>query len=122
MSQQAGTYELHYWPTIAGRGELVRLALEYAELAYRDVAREPQDRGGGEEALMQALRNPRLRTPPFAPPYLKTAELTIGQTANILLYLGNRHALAPIDEGGWLWAHQLQLTLADLIAEVHDTH
>jgi glutathione S-transferase len=119
---QAGTYELHYWPTIQGRGEFVRLALEYAGLEYRDVAREPADRGGGEEALLGSLQNPRLRTPPFAPPYLKTAELLIAQTANILLYLGNRHALAPIDEAGWLWTHQLQLTLADLVSEVHDTH
>ena len=122
MHQQAGIYELHYWPTIQGRGEFVRLAVEYAGLEYRDVAREPDDQGGGEAALMQSLQNPRLRTPPFAPPYLKTAELLIAQTANILLYLGNRHALAPIDEGGWLWAHQLQLTVTDLVSEVHDTH
>jgi glutathione S-transferase len=122
MHHQAGIYELHYWPTIQGRGEFVRLALEYAGLEYRDVVREPADRGGGEAALLQSLQDPRLRTPPFAPPYLKTAEMLIGQTANILLFLGNRHALAPIDEAGWLWAHQLQLTLADLVSEVHDTH
>jgi glutathione S-transferase len=122
MHQQAGTYELHYWPSIQGRGEFVRLALEYAGLEYRDVVREATDRGGGEAALLEFLQNPRLRTPPFAPPYLKTAQMLIGQTANILLFLGNRHALAPIDEAGWLWAHQLQLTLADLVSEVHDTH
>lgn len=122
MHQQGGIYELHYWPSIQGRGEFVRLALEYAQLQYRDVARESDERGGGEAALLQSLDNPCLRTPPFAPPYLKTAELLIGQTANILLFLGNRHALAPIDEAGWLWAHQLQLTLADLVSEVHDTH
>jgi glutathione S-transferase len=46
----------------------------------------------------------------------------IGQTANILLYLGARHGLAPKDEDGRLWANQLQLTIADLVAEVHDTH
>jgi glutathione S-transferase len=122
MHQQAGIYQLHYWPTIQGRGEFVRLALEYAGLEYRDVAREPEDRGGGEAALVQSLQNPRLRMPPFAPPYLETAEMLIGQTANILLFLGNRHALAPIHEAGWLWTHQLQLTLADLVNEVHDTH
>jgi glutathione S-transferase len=122
MRQQAGIYELHYWPTIQGRGEFVRLALEYAGLEYRDVARGPEARGGGEAALLESLHQPGLRTPPFAPPYLKTVDLVIAQTANILLYLGNRHALAPIDEAGWLWAHQLQLTLADLVAEVHDTH
>src|SRR5687767_15035777 len=122
MPRQAGIYELHYWPTIQGRGEFVRLALEYGGIEYIDVAREPADRGGGEAALLACMRHRDLRTLPFAPPYLKTAELVIGQTANILLYLGNHHALAPIDEAGWLWAHQLQLTIADLLSEVHDTH
>jgi glutathione S-transferase len=122
MHHQAGIYELHYWPTIQGRGEFVRLALEYGGIEYRDVAREPHDSGSGEAALLQSLLDAELRTPPFAPPYLRTSGLLIGQTANILLFLGNRHALAPIDEAGWLWTHQLQLTLADLVSEVHDTH
>jgi len=60
--------------------------------------------------------------PPFAPPFLKAGSLVIGQTANILLFLGARHNLAPKDEAGRLWTHQLQLTVADLIAEVHDSH
>jgi len=59
---------------------------------------------------------------PFAPPYLKAGKLVIGQTANILLFLGARHGLAPKAEAGALWTHQLQLTTADFIAEVHDTH
>jgi glutathione S-transferase len=61
-------------------------------------------------------------TPPFAPPFLKAGKLVIGQTANILLYLGARHGLAPKPEAGWLWVHQLQLTVADLVLEIHDTH
>jgi glutathione S-transferase len=116
------TYELHYWPTIQGRGEFVRLALEYAGIAYLDVARGPTDAGGGEEALVDSLQNVDKHHPPFAPPYLKTVDMVIAQTANILLFLGNRHALSPIDEAGWLWAHQLQLTLADFVVEAHDTH
>ena len=32
-------YELYYWPTIQGRGEFVRLALEDAGARYVDVAR-----------------------------------------------------------------------------------
>jgi glutathione S-transferase len=60
--------------------------------------------------------------PPFAPPYLKAGRLLIGQTANILLYLGPRHDLVPASEAGRLWAHQLQLTIADLVDEAHDTH
>ncbi len=115
-------YELHYWPTIQGRGEFVRLALEYADLPYRDVARLPKSKGGGEDALWKSLDGAHPRTIAFAPPYLKAGKLVIGQTANILLFLGKRHGLAPKDEAGWLWTHQLQLTIADLVAEVHDTH
>jgi glutathione S-transferase len=115
-------YELHYWPTIQGRGEFVRLALEYADVAYVDVARGDEDKGGGEEALMKALQDPRLITPPFAPPWLKAGDLVIGQTANILLFLGRHHALAPKEESGMLWTHQLQLTIADFVVEIHDVH
>jgi glutathione S-transferase len=115
-------YELHYWPTIQGRGEFVRLALEYAGLQYDDIARGPTAKGGGEDALMESLQSADKHRPPFAPPFLKTVDMVIGQTANILLFLGNRHALAPIDEAGWLWTHQLQLTIADFVIEAHDTH
>jgi glutathione S-transferase len=115
-------YELHYWPTIQGRGEFVRLALEYAGVEYLDVARGDEASGGGESALVKSLSRDHVHTPPFAPPYLRTVDLTIGQTANILLYIGHHHALAPPDEAGWLWTHQLQLTVADFIVEVHDVH
>ncbi|HVV43461.1 MAG TPA: glutathione S-transferase [Nitrobacter sp.] len=107
------TYELYYWPSIQGRGEYVRLALEEAGASYRDVARH----GGGLSDMMA-----HGRTPPFAPPFLKAGRLVIGQTANILLYLGSRHGLAPKAEAGRLWAHQLQLTIADFVQEIHDTH
>ena len=109
-------YELYYWPGIQGRGEYVRLALEDAGADYADVARE---RG---VAAMMKLMEARSSTPPFAPPFLKAGKLVIGQTANILLYLGSRHGLAPKLEAGRLWVHQLQLTVADFVLEVHDTH
>jgi glutathione S-transferase len=109
-------YELFYWPTIQGRGEFVRLALEEAGVRYVDVAREP----GGMARMMAAMDGPD--HPSFAPPFLKAGELTIGQTANILLYLGQQHGLAPGDEQGRLWVNQLQLTIADLVAESHDSH
>lgn len=121
-ASQHERYELHYWPTIQGRGEFVRLALEYIGIEYDDVARRPDDQGGGEQALLESLQTVDKHRPPFAPPYLKTVDQVIAQTANILLFLGQRHALAPQDEAGWLWTHQLQLTIADLVAEVHDTH
>jgi glutathione S-transferase len=110
-------YELYYWPSIQGRGEYVRLALEDAGADYADVARS--DRG---MAAMMKMMEARTGTPPFAPPFLKAGKLVIGQTANILLYLGSRHGLAPKTEAGRLSLHQLQLTVADFVLEVHDTH
>jgi glutathione S-transferase len=111
-------YELYYWPTIQGRGEFIRLALEEAGVAYADVARG----GKGEDKMFKLLDGKRVEHPSFAPPFLKAGKLLIGQTANILLYLGARHGLAPKTEAGRLWANQLQLTIADLVQEVHDTH
>ncbi|MBR0965960.1 glutathione S-transferase [Bradyrhizobium diazoefficiens] len=111
------TYELYYWPEIQGRGEYVRLALEEAGAAYVDVARGPR----GTHVMMKMM-DAHKGTPPFAPPFLKTGKLVIGQTANILLYLGSRHGLAPKSEAGRLWVHQLQLTVADFVLEIHDTH
>jgi glutathione S-transferase len=109
-------YELYYWPGIQGRGEYVRLALEEAGADYVDVARSAR----GTAAMMRMMEQGG--TPPFAAPFLKAGKLVIGQTANILLYLGSRHGLAPKTEAGRLWVHQLQLTIADLVLEIHDTH
>ncbi|HUI98264.1 MAG TPA: glutathione S-transferase [Xanthobacteraceae bacterium] len=111
-------YELYYWPEIQGRGEFVRLALEEAGADYVDVARH----GNGEQRMIALMTKGRMATPPFAPPFLKAGKLMIAQTANVLLYLGARHGLAPKPEAGRLWAHQLQLTIADLVVEIHDTH
>lgn len=110
-------YELYYWPSIQGRGEYVRLALEEAGADYADVARN--ERG---MAAMMRMMEAKSGTPPFAPPFLKAGKLVIGQTANILFYLGSRHGLAPKAEAGRLWVHQLQLTVTDFVVEVHDTH
>jgi glutathione S-transferase len=110
-------YQLYYWPSIQGRGEYVRLALEEAGADYDDVAR-----GARGTAAMMKMMQARRGPPPFAPPFLKAGKLVIGQTANILLYLGSRHELAPKAEAGRLWVHQLQLTVADLVLEIHDTH
>ena len=114
-------YHLYYWPTIQGRGEFVRLALEEAAAPYIDVARE-SGKNLGMEAMLRLLNGRRLTHIPFAPPFLMTGQKVIAQTANILLFLGARHGLAPKDETGRLWTHQLQLTMADLVVEAHDTH
>jgi glutathione S-transferase len=110
-------YELYYWPSIQGRGEYIRLALEEAGADYADVARS----GSGMAAMMRMMEQ-KSGTPPFAPPFLKAGKLVIAQVANILFYLGVRHGLAPKAEAGRLWVHQLQLTVTDFVVEVHDTH
>jgi glutathione S-transferase len=110
-------YQLYYWPEIQGRGEFVRLALEDAGAGYDDVAREQ----GGMQQMLAIMRGDEKR-PPFAPPFLKAGRLTIAQVANILFWLGPRLKLAPADEAGRLWLHQLQLTVTDFVKEVHDTH
>ena len=111
-------YQLHYWPEIQGRGEFVRLALEAGGADYVDVART----AAGVDALLGVMDDEKTMRPPFAPPILKAGRTVIAQTAAILLYLGPRLALVPRDDGTRLWAHQLQLTIADVVAEVHDTH
>jgi glutathione S-transferase len=111
-------YELYYWPSIQGRGEFVRLALEDAGADYVDVAR----RAGGVDRMLRLIHGRGVERPPFAPPYLRVGKHLIGQTANILAFLGPRLGLAPASEAGRLWTHQLQLTIADLVDEAHDTH
>jgi glutathione S-transferase len=113
-------YELYYWPTIQGRGEFVRLALEEAGADYVDVARRGKS---GMAAMTKLLEGGRgIAHPPYAPPFLKAGKDIIAQTALILFYLGPRLNLAPRDEAGRLWAHQLQLTVTDLVVHIHDTH
>jgi len=116
-------YELYYWPGIQGRGEFIRLALEYAGLPYVDVARDSEQEGKGLPALLGILEGEGTFHAPFAPPFLKADDLIIGQTANILMYLGTHHpVLTPDSEASRLWAHQLQLTVTDFVSEIHDTH
>jgi glutathione S-transferase len=111
-------YELYYWPEIQGRGEFVRLALEEAGAAYADVARGRN----GTRRMMKFIEGAGVKHLPFAPPFLKAGRLIIGQTANILLYLGDHEGLAPRNEAGRLWTHQFQLTISDFVVEIHDVH
>ena len=111
-------YELYYWPSIQGRGEFIRLALEEAGAKYVDIARGDK---GGRDTISRILDGGE-KTPPFAPPILKAGKLYISHAANILMFLGARHKLAPKAEAGKLWANSLQLTFTDFIKEIHDTH
>ncbi len=110
-------YELYYWPGIPGRGEFIRLALEEAGADWVDVVREK-----GMPAMFRMMDGARVKHPSFAPPFLRAGKLVVGQTANVLFYLGGKLGLAPAGEEGRLWTHQLQLTLVDFVDEVHDTH
>ena len=116
------TYELYYWPYIQGRGEFIRLALEDAGAAYNDVARGKEEDGEGIPALLAIMNSKDAERPPFAPPFLKAGKLVIAQTANILLYLGEKEGLAPASAAGRHWANEIQLNLADFLVEAHDTH
>lgn len=111
-------YDFWYWDGIPGRGEFVRLALEAAGIPYRERAR---DSGGDSAALVEDMQAGRAH-PPFAPPYLVADGMTIAQTANILLFLGDKHGLAPSDPAGRYWINQVQQTIADMVAEAHDVH
>lgn len=112
-------YELYYWPTIQGRGEFVRLALEDAGVAYEDVGNEAD---AGMTEISDYLEGQATARPPFAPPFLKAGESVVSHVANILQFLGPRLKLVPDDEDTRLWAHGLQLTLSDFVAEIHDVH
>lgn len=120
--QKDPPYELFYWPGLPGRGEFVRLVLEDAGAPYVDVARLPTEQGGGVAAILRLLRGEHDGLLPLAPPILRAGGLTLAQVANILQFLAPRVGLAPADEAGRLAANQLQLTIADLVSEVHDTH
>lgn len=109
-------YDLWYWPTIQGRGEFVRLPLEAAGIAYRDRARED-----GADALVADMKARGARGP-FAPPYIVDGEVAVAQVANILAWLAERHDIAPASAADRSWLHQIQLTIADMVAEVHNIH
>jgi len=111
-------YELFYWPTIQGRGEFVRLALEDAGAPYVDVAREP----GGMKRMMALLKGGGGGLAPFAPPFLRTGKLLVAQTANVLAVVAPRIGLVPRGDAARAHAHQIQLTIMDLVVEAHDSH
>lgn len=112
-------YELYYWDGLQGRGEFIRLALEDTGADYLDVARS----GVGAQKMMAYLQGKHgYLDMPFAPPFLKDGDLVVSHMANILHYLGPKLNLVPTDERTRIFAHGLQLTIADFVAEVHDTH
>jgi glutathione S-transferase len=113
--------ELYYWPTIQGRGEFVRLLLEEAGADYVDVARLPRAKGG-MAAMMRFVAGEEPGALPFAPPFVRVGGTIVSQTATILAFLAPKLGLVPDDERLRTEADQIQLTIADLVGEAHDTH
>jgi glutathione S-transferase len=122
MARKKAEYELLYWPGIQGRGEFVRLAFEDAGVPYDDVGRLPAAKGGGVAAIERLLEEPGPWLSPLGPPALRHGDVVVAHTAAILHYLGPRLGLVPRDEESRRRAQQLQLTVTDLVAEVHATH
>ena len=115
-------YELFYWPGIQGRGEFIRLPFEDAGVPYDDVGRRPESEGGGVAAILRLLEEPGPWLTPLGPPALRHGEVLVAQTAAILEYVAPRLGAIPDDEASRRRAHQIQLTVADLVVEAHDTH
>lgn len=118
----APSYELIYWPSIPGRGEFIRLALEEAGVEYTDKAVTSADEAVKDVQAQTTGTGDANNPPTFAPPVLRHDDLYISQTPNILQYIATRHGLAP--EGAGLYhVNALALTILDgLSNEAHDTH
>lgn len=111
--------ELYYWPGIPGRGEFIRLLLEDAGARYVDVAR---DRKNGMAAMTNFLKREQAGALPFAPPFVRVGDVVASQTSNALLFLASHLRLGPRRAALRSELNQIQLTIADLVGEVHDTH
>jgi glutathione S-transferase len=122
MPTTTAEYDLFYWPGIQGRGEFIRLAFEDAGVPYDDVARRPASEGGGAAAIQRLLDGPGTYLHPLGPPALRHGDTVVAQTAAVLEYVAPRIGQVPDDDASRLRAHQIQLTIADLVAEAHDTH
>ena len=116
---QAAPIELYYWPGIPGRGEFVRLFLEDIGARYVDVARTRKD---GMAAMTSILKREQTGALPFAPPFVRVGDVVVSQTANVLSFLAAHLRAGPRGESARSEVNQIQLTLADLVGEVHDTH
>src|SRR5664279_6021526 len=72
--------------------------------------------------MLRYLKDGNVAHPPFAPPFLKDGDVLVGQTAAILHYLAPRLMLVARSEQARVWTQQIQLTIADMVTEAHDTH
>jgi len=68
------------------------------------------------------MQDGTLTYPPFAPPFLKDGPVLVAQTSLILQYLAPTLKLVARSEQARVWTQQIQITIADMVAEAHDTH
>ncbi|KAL3427778.1 glutathione s-transferase [Phlyctema vagabunda] len=122
-NENGAPYELIYWPGMPGRGEHVRLLFEEAGVPYSDAAKSDDAIPLVTTQISASNLGDAENPPPLAPPILKHGNLTLSQTSNILLYLGERFDLAGgLPDGKWR-VNSLALTALDgLSNEAHDTH
>lgn len=107
------SYKLLYWP-IPGRGEFVRLVLEYVGQPYEDVAQQP----GGMPAVIAAKNSVTAGCPHYAPPILQVSDtLSLSQTPVICAYLAKKHGLMPEGDREYT-AMQIDHTVHDVVTEV----
>ena len=114
---------LYYWPGLPGRGEFPRLMLEAAQIPYVDVGQLPEAEGGGIAGIRSFLSTPEIQSAGiYAPPILTWDNVTIAQTPNICLFLAPRLDLVPPGETAFYRANQLNLTILDVVNEIHNIH
>jgi glutathione S-transferase len=113
-------YDLWYWPGIQGRGEFVWLFLAAADIRWRDRARDADAQALVEDMEERAENG----FAPYAPPYLveRETDFAIAQVAHIVTWLSEKHGRSTGDAATDLHLVQLQLTITDIVAEVHDVH
>jgi glutathione S-transferase len=86
------------------------------------VARGEASAGHGLPAMRALMDDRRQPHPPLAPPFLQDGPLLIGQVGAILQHLGPALKLVPRNAALQVWTQQIQLTIGDLVAEVHALH
>lgn len=115
-------FTLYYWAGLPGRGEFVRLALEFAGADYWDICRDPNNQEDPFQSILRKLESPDVFPPVFAPPILEHNGKFIAQTANVLDYLANIFPIGGGDSESKRASLQVQLTIADFLTEIHNTH
>ena len=99
----------------------MRLALEEAGADYVDVARRGRQTRRAP-AMMKLLESNPAGAAALCAAVPEAGKDISRRRRSFCSISAPRLSLAPRDEAGRLWAHQLQLTVTDLVVHIHDTH